>query len=96
MSVIKTAAKILFEVLEHEDPELTQFRYNICQGCEKFEKEHERCGVCGCFMDIKTKLTTNRNYQKNRVEITHCPLGKWNDRHIANMYRKMDGIEKLK
>lgn len=47
-------------------------------------------------MDIKTKLEVYRNAKKLRNEITHCPLGKWGDKQIANIYRKIDGKELLK
>ena len=91
MNIIKQLAKITLAVEEHGVPELSEFRLNICRACENFEKEMEQCGVCGCFMDIKTTLFTNRNpHAAGRIEITHCPLGKWMDKHIANAYRKAD------
>jgi hypothetical protein len=41
-------------------------RLNICQGCDKLEKETFRCTSCGCFMKTKTQLAS-----------ASCPIGKW-------------------
>lgn len=96
MSITKTVAKIVLSVEKHNLPELTAFRMNTCKRCDKFESEDETCGVCGCFMDVKTELFSNINPTVlGRIEITHCPLGKWKDMHIANAYRKLDNKEIL-
>lgn len=42
-------------------------RFNLCQGCEFFEKESSRCTKCGCFMKTKTQIAS-----------AACPVGKWN------------------
>ena len=42
-------------------------RFNLCQGCEFFEKDSSRCTKCGCFMKTKTQLAS-----------ASCPVGKWN------------------
>lgn len=41
-------------------------RLSICNGCEFYNKQSERCGKCGCYMAIKTYLRAER-----------CPVGKW-------------------
>jgi hypothetical protein len=46
--------------------ELTQYRLEICKGCEYFSKLSLRCKKCGCFMKLKTQL-----------EKAYCPIGKW-------------------
>lgn len=46
--------------------ELHEARLAICKGCEFFKPRSERCGKCGCFMKLKTKL-----------ENATCPIGKW-------------------
>jgi len=96
LGVLKGAAKTVLGVQEHGIAELTAARLNTCQGCEHFNPKFQQCGVCGCFMDVKATLLTNRNPAAGRVEITHCPLGQWFDAHIANMYRAMDGKEPLR
>jgi hypothetical protein len=92
---LKAGAKIVFEVELLKDRALVDFRMNTCRGCNKFDKEEQTCGVCGCFMDVKTTHKTTRNLKKLRIETTHCPMGKWNDKEIANHYRQLDGKELL-
>ena len=63
-------------------------RLNVCSSCEFLREKEEMkiCGVCGCFLELKAASLININHRKRRIEITHCPLGKWNDRWIANEY----------
>lgn len=46
--------------------EVQQYRYDICQGCEKLYKKTDTCKVCGCFMKVKTWMP-----------FQECPLKKW-------------------
>ena len=88
----KVGAKALLAVEEHGFENLSEWRMNICQSCPNFRAESLQCGVCGCYMDIKTTLATNRNpHALGRIEVTHCPQGRWNDAHIVNLYRALDG-----
>jgi uncharacterized paraquat-inducible protein A len=41
-------------------------RLSICNQCEFFNKEKQRCSKCGCKMAIKTYLKAEK-----------CPLNKW-------------------
>ncbi len=43
-------------------------RLEICRRCDrvKYFLWRPRCGVCGCFMEIKAGIPG-----------MHCPLGKW-------------------
>lgn len=41
-------------------------RQAICDGCEYYAKDSQRCQKCGCFLKIKIKLETE-----------HCPIQKW-------------------
>ena len=41
-------------------------RTSICNGCDRFIKEVDRCAECGCFLQYKTRLRSQ-----------HCPLDKW-------------------
>tara|TARA_R100001198_G_C5132293_1_gene149990 strand:- start:65 stop:343 length:279 start_codon:yes stop_codon:yes gene_type:complete len=45
---------------------IKQERMEICQGCEHWSKESNRCRECGCQMRVKTSLTSSK-----------CPLNKW-------------------
>lgn len=93
MEVVKAGAKAALAVEEHGDQALTDARMETCRGCPRFEAESQQCGVCGCYMDIKTKLLRNRNpHAMGRIEVTHCPEGRWGDLKIANHYRAIDGL----
>ena len=41
-------------------------RRSICTDCEHFLKEELRCGICGCYLQFKTKFAVSK-----------CPKGKW-------------------
>ncbi len=41
-------------------------RKAICNGCEFFNKQSERCMKCGCYMAVKVYL-----------KASNCPIGKW-------------------
>jgi len=41
-------------------------RINMCENCDDFKPITRQCGICWCFMDIKTKI-------KNKS----CPKDKW-------------------
>jgi len=43
-----------------------QRRYDICQGCDSFDRIRKRCKECGCFMQKKVAFSS-----------AECPLGKW-------------------
>lgn len=92
--ILKIAAK-KFLVDELVDPDTAEQRINVCVQCNRFDSDNRRCKVCKCYMDIKTTAKTNLNVKRSRYEITHCPLGRWNDLEIANEYRKMDGLPVL-
>ena len=50
------------------DQDILKHRWDLCKGCE-FLTESNRCTKCGCFMNVKHKITMAR-----------CPIGKW-DKH---------------
>ena len=94
--LIKLGIEMILKVEPLNDPELEKERYDKCRSCDKYDAKNDKCSVCGCFMEIKTPLKYNINPKKmGRVEITHCPLGKWDDKDIANQYRQLDGLEPL-
>jgi len=51
--------------LNANDAEINK-RKNICNTCEFFEKNQQRCLKCGCYMAVKTYLKSSK-----------CPIGKW-------------------
>jgi len=48
------------------DSDVASQRLSICNGCEFFNKDQQRCGKCGCYMSVKTYLKAEK-----------CPVGKW-------------------
>ena len=47
--------------------EIYQERMDICNGCEFLFTPTKTCKMCGCFMELKT-----------RINDAYCPLRKWN------------------
>jgi len=41
-------------------------RLNICKACPHLKQPLNRCEKCGCFMDVKI-----------RISYARCPIGKW-------------------
>lgn len=87
------ASKII--VKEQVDDETRDWRFGVCLKCEHRDPEENKCTICTCFLDLKTKSRVNWRPSKNRNEITHCPDGRWNDKEIANEYRALDGLKLL-
>lgn len=48
------------------DRELIESRLKICNDCEWFHKNLQKCRQCGCFMKLKSTLKQ-----------AECPIGKW-------------------
>lgn len=82
-------------VKEQVGKDQAAWRMGICEGCNMRDTVENKCLECGCFLDLKTTAKTNWNAKKFRNEITHCPLGRWDDKKIANVYREIDGKELL-
>ena len=88
--------KKLLSVEELEDETIKIMRLAKCKKCPMYDAENDTCKVCGCLMKIKAGLLTNRNPKAfGRIEKTHCPIGAWNDKETANIYRKKDNLELL-
>ena len=87
------ASKVIIK--EKVDGDTADARFDVCLKCEYRNPEENKCMVCGCFLDLKTQSRVNWRPAKNRNEITHCPMGKWNDKEIANHYRALDGLKPL-
>ena len=52
-----------------------QKRIQICENCEFFWKFARNCMICGCFMDVKTKMPFELD--ENGLSIEGCPEKKW-------------------
>lgn len=53
----------------------SQSRIQICENCEFFWKFARNCMICGCFMDIKTKMPFDLD--ENGISVDGCPEKKW-------------------
>lgn len=91
---LELAAKKFLQVRQ-TDPATQQFRMSRCLQCDRRDAEANRCKVCKCFLAVKTDTEENLNPDRLRYEITHCPLGNWDDLETANYYRKIDGLPLL-
>ena len=96
--LISKGATVLFVEEEHNDLELTEFRKNTCEknvgSC--YNENTGTCKICKCLIEAKAPAKKHRAIKKMRVEVTHCPLGKWKDKKIANHYREIDNKPLIK
>jgi hypothetical protein len=51
---------------EYLSEEESEKRLDICKNCEFFFTPTNQCKKCGCFMNIKTKISH-----------ASCPINKW-------------------
>lgn len=51
--------------------EVQKQRLLICSVCDQLDTATARCTECGCFVQIKSKVTTEE-----------CPLGKWGEDYV--------------
>lgn len=51
--------------------EVQKQRLLICSVCDQLDSATARCIECGCFVQIKSKVTTEE-----------CPLGKWGEDYV--------------
>lgn len=102
--ILSKAAGLILEVEKLNDPEIFKQRIEACKSCKMLDVENERCKICTCFIQAKAALKVNKKVEMKineltgleypvikGTELTHCPLGKWNDKDIANHYRKEEG-----
>lgn len=92
--ILELAAKTVL-VTEEVEPAVAEFRMSRCLQCDRRDETENRCRVCKCFLAAKTLSAENMNVRRRRAEITHCPLGRWDDLETANAYREIDGLPLL-
>lgn len=90
-NTMKRAAAAALEVETMEDTIVVSERLKTCSECVHRNAEREKCGVCGCYIQIKATMKVNHNPIYLQTEFTHCPMGKWGDLEIANHYRAARG-----
>lgn len=88
-------------MIEHKDlndPLLSAQRLKTCKKnagiC--YRPKEDVCTECVCLMKIKVTYEMHRDPLTGQTQITHCPLGKWKDKDIANHYRELNNKPLLK
>lgn len=71
-----------------EDKAKIDFRLRCCDTCE--HNLGTSCALCGCYIDLKAESLTNVNTDTGKIEITHCPDGRWADEDIMKYYQKLN------
>lgn len=66
LSLGKEVTNHIANGMKHVDQEVLEERLAICHACEFFNKEMNRCGKCGCFLNVKAKWKSSS-----------CPISKW-------------------
>lgn len=61
-----------FQELVKVPAEVRDHRMSVCNSCEHLSEKLHRCALCGCFMELKTWLPTQK-----------CPIDKWAPHVIA-------------
>lgn len=65
-SVVKNVQSVIAGNPLNVSDEEKNRRLSICNSCEFFIRDQERCSKCGCYMAVKTYLKAES-----------CPVGKW-------------------
>ncbi len=87
-SIERYIAEALITTGDDVSDDVMEWRLYVCRDCEHADWHSNKCTVCGCFLDLKAKSRVNWNLKKFRKEVTHCPLGKWNDADLAEFYKQ--------
>lgn len=67
MNLKDIAIKMLSGELPPISPdELSEHRMKLCNNCKDFRSGTRTCALCGCFVDLKTRLLQ-----------AECPANKW-------------------
>lgn len=64
--VIKNVKSVAAGNPVNADEKEIEKRKSICNGCNFFDKQQQRCTKCGCYMAVKVYL-----------KASNCPVGKW-------------------
>ena len=65
---IKDTAKRILEDPTVAPRRVSLLRMEVCDQCEQYNKDSQTCGICHCFMPLKTTMANMR-----------CPIDKWTE-----------------
>lgn len=88
--LLKSLAFDLLVEEELNNQEIQNFRKGRCDVCQF--RNVDICGVCKCVLEIKQASKTNRNIYNGNIEITHCPMGFWDDGNLMTYYNQLNKI----
>lgn len=60
------SGNLLKRILPEEIEIMAEQRLAICKSCEHLREKFTQCGLCGCFMEIKSRFPDQK-----------CPANKW-------------------
>lgn len=94
--LIKTVGPLVGSALVVEklnNPTVRNFRQQTCRGdvekgikpCSFYNPDRDQCKVCKCFISEKSDSKVNYNPYKLRNEVTHCPMGWWDDQEVLEL-----------
>lgn len=95
--ILSSMASEMLVVTWLDNDEVEEWRKAQCESnagiC--YDSKNKKCLICKCYIEAKAPMKININPKRMKKEITHCPLGKWADKDIANMYLKEQGKQLL-
>lgn len=65
----------LYKPYRKQRKEIAEKRIKICEECEFFYNPTRNCKICGCFMDVKTKMQFDLD--EEGISIDGCIKRKW-------------------
>jgi hypothetical protein len=92
-SVIKDIIGRIMITERVSDQKIVEKRLRICHNCPGGYLKGPSCIVCDCFVELKAESLTNRT-GLGTYEVTHCPMGYWGDKEIADYYKSIKKSKK--
>lgn len=78
--VTKQIAYNLVRKEKETDLSIISMREKACSTCPY--NKNNVCKLCNCLLEVKQKSRTNWNMKTMKIEITHCPNGRWGDSEL--------------
>ncbi len=83
LQMVKNFAAEAKEYVQQGAPNVTESQYaerlQECDACPHLEREHMRCGLCGCHVENKAKWET-----------ANCPDNRWNKIVVGENGKKVN------
>tara|TARA_R110002072_G_scaffold129718_1_gene268313 strand:- start:1067 stop:1402 length:336 start_codon:yes stop_codon:yes gene_type:complete len=83
LQMVKNFSSEIKEYVKQGAPNVTKSQYTErvqeCDACPHLEREHMRCGMCGCYVEHKAKWQT-----------ANCPDNRWEKIAVGNQGKKIE------